>query len=135
MAGTYLKEGLYLTEKEAADKSGMSIHSFRSANVPFERFGYVKLFNWSDVEQYLAIHHRDKAKPQTGKECTAKPERFGFSLLIDYMSPFVLFDSRGRKFCFDNAEQAMESSGLNRTEFTFMITKGRTVKGWTGVQG
>ena len=46
----------------------------------------------------------------------------------------VLFDSRGMEFHFPDAEKAMAETGLNRTEFTFMVTQGRTVKGWTGMQ-
>ena len=54
--------------------------------------------------------------------------------LIDYESPFVLFDCKGRKFRFESSKEAMERTGLTFTEFTLMVAEGRTMHGWNGMQ-
>lgn len=63
-----------------------------------------------------------------------KNNRLQLKFLIDYKKPFLLFDSDGRQYRFEDAQAAMEKTGLNKTELTFMVTESRTVKGWTGMQ-
>lgn len=63
-----------------------------------------------------------------------KKKHLDLKVLIDYKKPFLLFDSNGKPYRFEDAQQAMEKTGLNKTEFTFMVTESRTVKGWTGMQ-
>jgi len=79
---------------------------------------------YEDIINYLVARRQ-------GKDGT---DRIHLQMLIDYKRPFVLFDSKGMEFHFPDAEKAMAETGLNRTEFTFMVTQGRTVKGWTGMQ-
>ncbi len=68
------------------------------------------------------------------KQAKDGTDRIHLQMIIDYKRPFIMFDSTGREFHFPDAGKAMAETGLNRTEFTFMVTQGRTVKGWTGMQ-